>query len=285
MQIYFFLSDIQYFIFANLQYNNPSQTEAKQYLFYFLEPSMMHREFKSLFYIFTVYTKPMKTRNILLFIFLFISLKNHAQKDKDIINTVIEKYFHAIGGKERAKQIHTFSSEAIGKLKDNEIILKKKLMLPNLFTTTMEYGGKVISKNTFNGKRGILIQQYEETELNKSELKRHKKNRSIFPEFDYLKTATYIGVEKVEQQKCHVLQIENTKVYYSVDTGLKRKGVSIQEKDGKPFLQQQYFAKYIEIEGLLFPTRLLMIAGNNKIEFQTRSIKINKDVKISDFDL
>ncbi|MEI6864427.1 hypothetical protein [Flavicella sp.] len=227
----------------------------------------------------------MKTFNTLLFICLFVSLKNHAQKEKDIINTVIERYFHAIGGKERAKQIHTFSSESVGKLKDNEIILKKKLMLPNLSTTTMEYGGKVVSKNTFNGKKGLITQQYEETEFNKAELKRHKKNRSIFPEFDYLKTAKYIGIEKLEQQNCYVLEIENTKVYYSVDSGLKRKGVSIQEKDGKPFLQQLYFSKYVEIEGLLFPTRLLLIAGKNKIEFQTRSIVINKDVKISDFDL
>lgn len=227
----------------------------------------------------------MKTFKILLFICLLTSFKSNAQKNKDIISTVIEKYFDAIGGKERAKQILTFSSESVGKLKDTQIILEKKLMLPNLSTTTMEYGGKIISKNTFNGKKGVVMQNDDEIEFTKEELKRHKKNRCIFPEFDYLKTAEYIGIEKVEQKNCYVLQIDNTKVYYSLETGLKRKGVSIQEKDGKTFLQELYFDKYIEIEGLLFPTNLLMIAGNNKIKFQTHSIVINRDVIKSDFNL
>jgi len=70
-----------------------------------------------------------------------------------------------------------------------------------------------------------------------------------------------------------------------VNSGLKRKGISIQEKDGKTFLQELYFANYIEIEGLLFPTNLLMVVGDHKIEFQTRSIVINRDVATSDFKL
>jgi phosphoribosylformylglycinamidine (FGAM) synthase PurS component len=227
----------------------------------------------------------MKTLKIFIFIYLFLSFNGYAQEEKNLINTVIEKYFVAIGGKDRAKQIHTFSSEALGNLKDKSILLKKKLMLPNLSVTTMEYGGKEISKNTFNGKKGIVMLNDDEIEFTKEELKRHKKNRCIFPEFDYLKTAEYIGIEKVEQSNCYVLQIENTKVYYSVDTGLKRKGISIQEKDGKTFLQQLYFSNYVEIEGLLFPTNLLMVAGKNKIDFQTRSIVINRDVSKSDFNL
>lgn len=229
----------------------------------------------------------MKTTKYLLII-LFISLQSnvtHAQKDKKLINSIIEKYFHAIGGEERARQIHSFSSEAVGKLKENQIILRKKMMLPNLFMTSMEYAEKTISKSIFDGENGIILQQSDEIDFTKEELKRHKKNRSIFPEFDYLKTAKYIGIEKVELRDCHVLQIENTKVYYSVESGLKRKGVSIQEKDGKNFLQELFFGNYVEIEGLLFPTNLLMVAGNNKIEFQTRSILINRDVTTKDFEL
>jgi zinc protease len=227
----------------------------------------------------------MKAIKTLFILCLIVSFNSFAQKDKNIINTIVEKYFDAIGGKERAKQIHTFSSKAVGNLKDNQIILTKKLMLPNLSTSSMKYRGKVISKNTFDGKEGIVMQNDDEIEFTKEETKRHKKNRCIFPEFDYLRTAKYLGIEKIEQKDCYVLQIENTRVYYSVETGLKRKGVSIQEKDGKTFLQQLYFANYVNIEGLLFPTNLLLIAGNNKIEFQTRSIVINRDVLKSDFNI
>lgn len=226
------------------------------------------------------------TKSILIILFIsLLSNTTQAQRQKELITSIIENYFKAIGGKERAEQIRTFSSESVGKLNDTEIILRKKLMLPNLSASSMEYGGKIISKNIFDGKEGLVTQNDDDSDYTKEELKRHKKNRSIFPEFDYLKTAKYIGTEEVDLSNCYVLQIENTKIYYSVESGLKRKGVSIQEKNGKTFLQELYFGKYVEIEGLLFPTNMLMVAGKNKIEFQTRSILINRDVTKKDFEI
>ena len=229
----------------------------------------------------------MKTTNSLLILFFIsaIGFSSQAQSDKKKINLIIEKYFHAIGGLEKAKQIGSFSSKSIGTLNNKPIILRKKMMLPNLFTTLMKLDGKVISKNTFDGKHGVLKQQGDEIEFTREELKRHKKNRSIFPEFDYLETAKYVGIEKVNDKDCHVLKIENSKVYYAVDSGLKRKGVSIQEKDGRLFLQELYFSNYVKIEGLLFPTNLLMTAGKQKIEFKTRSILINRGVSKKDFEI
>jgi len=228
--------------------------------------------------------KIIKKVSFLLFL-LLLSNSTAAQKTKkEIIKTVIENYFEAIGGKERATQIHSFSSVSNSTLNDKKIVLTKKLMLPNLFYSAMEYDGYLVSKNTFDGKKGISMQQDVEEKFSATELKRHKKNRSIFPEFDYLKTANYTGVEKVDKEDCHVLEIENVKVYYAIKTGLKIKGISLQEKDGHSFLQELYFSKYIKIEGILFPSNLTMIAGNNKIEFQTRSILINRDVSKKDFE-
>tara|TARA_B100000809_G_scaffold38098_1_gene33361 strand:+ start:57491 stop:58180 length:690 start_codon:yes stop_codon:yes gene_type:complete len=227
--------------------------------------------------------KIIKKVSFLLFLLLLSNSIVAQKNNKAIIKTVIESYFEAIGGKEKATQIHSFSSVSSSTLNDKKIVLTKKLMLPNLFYSEMEYDGYVVSKNTFDGKKGTTMQQDVETKFSATELKRHKKNRSIFPEFDYLKTASYLGIETVDKKDCHVLEIENVKVYYAIDTGLKIKGISLQEKDGHSFLQELYFSKYIEIEGLLFPSNLLMLAGNNKIEFQTRSILINRDVSKKDF--
>lgn len=222
---------------------------------------------------------------LLLFVIFFTNDIVFAQKNnKQTIHSVITKYFEAIGGEERAKQIHTFYSISSGTLKEKEITLTKKQMLPNLFYTAMEYDGYIVSKNTFNGKKGISMQQDVEKKFDKKELKRHKKNRSIFPEFDYIKTASYAGIAKVNSEDCHVLEIKNVKVFYAVKTGLKIKGISLQEKNGETFLQELYFSNYIEIEGLKFPSHLKMVAGTNELEFQTRSILINRDVTKKDFD-
>ena len=229
----------------------------------------------------------MKTLQVATFLFLLFFTSNFvvAQNNKkDLKHAVIENYFNAIGGKERALQVHSFHSVSNSTLNDKKIVLTQKQLLPNLFYSAMEYDGFLVSKNTFDGKKGTRIQQDIEKKFNSKELKRHKKNRSIFPEFDYLKTAKYIGIEKVENEDCHVLEIENAKVFYAINTGLKVKGVSLQEKDGQTFLQELYFSKYIEIEGLLFPSHLKMVAGNNTLEFQTSSILINRGVDKKDFD-
>ena len=228
--------------------------------------------------------KPIKT---LFLTFLLFSLSNTVssqRSNKEIIKNVIEHYFEAIGGKDKAAQIETFSSISSSTLKDKKIVLTKKMMLPNRFYTAMEYDGFIVSKNIFNGKKGISIQQDVEKKFSKDELKRHKKNRSIFPEFDYVKTAKYAGIATVKNEDCHVLEVKNAKVFYSTKTGLKVKGISLQEKDGHTFLQELYFSNYIEIKGLFFPSQLKMIAGNSEIQFQTRSILINRDVTKNDFE-
>lgn len=223
---------------------------------------------------------------VIISLLLFATSSSSAQqKNTTTVKAIIEKYFDAIGGKERARQIHSFSSEAKGTLHEKDLILIQKMMLPNSFSNAMSIGEKIISKTIFDGEQGLTIQQGEEIEFTKDEEKRYKKQRSIFPEFNYIKSAKYVGIEKVERQDCYVIQFENNKIYYSKDTGLKRKGVSIQEKNGKTFLQQLFFGNYVAIEGLLFPTNLLMVAGNNKIEFQTRSILINRDVSKKDFEI
>lgn len=219
--------------------------------------------------------------SFLLFSLLIMSNSSFAQKE--LVATIVKNYFNAIGGEEKAIQVHTFSSESSSSLDGKEILFVQKSMLPNLFYTSMEYDGYLVSENIFDGKKGVSVQQDIEKKFSKNEQKRHKKNRSIFPEFDYIKTAKYIGIEKAEGEDCHVLEIENAKVYYSITSGLKLKGISLQEKEGIVFEQKLYFSKYIEIEGILFPSHLKMSAGKQTIEFQTLTIFINRGVSNKDF--
>jgi len=216
---------------------------------------------------------------------LFICSATNAQTNKTTdVKSIIEHYFKAIGGKEKALQITTFSSVSNGILDSKKIVLTKKLMLPNYFYSSMDLNGYMVSKNVFNGTKGYIIQQDIEEEFDSKELKRHKQNRSIFPEFDYLKNAEYIGIEKVNNKDAHVIKVENTKIYYSKETGLKVKGLSIKNKNGHVFEQQLFFSKYIKIEGIKFPSQLTILAGSKKIKLQTQTILINRDVRIEDFN-
>ena len=77
------------------------------------------------------------------------------------------------------------------------------------------------------GKFTKLVHQ----KLSKEELVELSKKRSIFPEFDYLNKATYIGIRAVDSIKCHLLKVGNTKLYYDISSGLKIKGSSLRNKE------------------------------------------------------
>lgn len=215
-----------------------------------------------------------------------VCLGTHAQNTKvPTVKEVIDTYIDAIGGKEKALQVHSYSSVAIGQLNDKEIHLEKKLLLPNFYYTAMLFEDQILSKSIFNGKKGKVFQGESEHKMKRAEAKKLKKGRSIFPEFNYYHTAKYNGIAKVNEETCHVLQVNDSKIYYSQTTGLKVKGSSVQEKEGQTFVQHLYFSNYVEIKGLLFPSELILEVGTSRIEFLTRSLALNTDVTEKDFEL
>lgn len=222
----------------------------------------------------------------LFLILCLLSVNTFAQKTQTkTASQVIDSYFQAIGGKEKALQINMFSSIAIGTLNSREIQLEKKLMLPNLYYSSMKSEDQILSASVFNGKKGKTTIGTSEQKMSRNETQKLKKTRSIFPEFNYYNTAKYRGIQKVGKEDCYVLEIENSRVFYSTITGLKVKGTSTQNKGNELFIQHLYFSNYVEIEGLLFPSRLVLEVGTSTIEFLTRSLSLNTDVTEKDFDL
>ncbi len=205
------------------------------------------------------------------------------QAIKITANQVIEDYFEAVGGKEKAKQIRSISLEAIGMLKEHPIFLEKKLLLPNKVYSTLHHKDHLISKKVFDGKKGKVYESGSYRKLSKSELRNFSENRSIFPEFNYVDKATYIGIRDVNTVKCHLLKIGNTKVYYALNSGLKIKGSSLRVKGTTKFTQHLYFENYVAIEGIKMPSKLTIEVGKRKIEFQTKKLLINQKVSRKDF--
>ena len=228
----------------------------------------------------------MKTPNpYFLYLFTVLLYQNSfgQQKLATTANQVINRYFEAIGGKEKAKQIRSISLEAVGMLKKHPIFLEKKLLLPNKSYSTLHHKDHLISKKVYDGKKGKVFEAGSYRKLTKDELLELSGQRSIFPEFKYLNKATYIGIRVVNTVKCHLLKIGSTKVYYDLISGLKIKGSSLRIKGNTKFTQHLYFENYIAIEGIKMPSKLTIEVGKRKIEFQTKTLLINQKVSPKDF--
>lgn len=206
--------------------------------------------------------------------FIVISTISYSQSTK----VVLDNYFKAIGGKEKASQVTTFASTSKGLYNSQEIIFKTKSKLPNKLHNTMIFASKVVSEKIFDGKSGRKVKNSVKSSFSKDEIKDYKNKRSIFPEFNYYSKAKYLGVKTIEGKKTHVLSIDNYEIYYDAKTGLKTKGI-IKNKENKELL----YSKYIPIEGLLFPSNLIIKVADKKIELQTVTISLNRDVNNQDF--
>ena len=92
--------------------------------------------------------------NLLIFsCFIISSVQGYSQSTK----TVLDNYFAAIGGKEKALQVDSYSSLAKGVFNTKEITLEIKSKLPSSFHSTMKSNTKIISEKIFNGKSGTTL--------------------------------------------------------------------------------------------------------------------------------
>lgn len=226
--------------------------------------------------------KTLKTTSIFnLFIFscfVGISVQGYSQSTK----TVLDNYFAAIGGKEKALQVESYSSLAKGVFNTKEITLETKSKLPSSFHSTMKSNTKIISEQIFNGKSGIKLHNGVFKKFSSKKNNLYKNRRSIFPEFNYYKNGKYLGIQIIDGQKAHIISVDNYEIYYSAKTGLKIKGIVLNPKNNQ-LNKELYYDKYIKIEGLLFPSKLTIVVKDKTIELQTVTITINRDVTNQDF--
>ncbi len=221
---------------------------------------------------------------LLLFSLFLTNLSYSQTNNRKEVENVIENYFTAIGGKKRASRITSFVSKSKGKLKGKEVDFILKLQLPHKYLTLLSVGDYLVSKKTFNGKEGYRIQQDIQKELSNKDIKKFKRYRSIFPEFDYLEKATYKGISNLDTKKVHVLKLRDSHIYYDTETGLKIRSVTTVTKNNYTFKQTIHYLKYISIEKLKFPSKIIIEAGTNKLELQTTTILLNSKIDANEFN-
>jgi hypothetical protein len=222
---------------------------------------------------------PSKTR-LLLALSVFFSFAQIAFSQNT--KTVLDNYFKAIGGKEKAMQVETFSSIAKGIFNKKEITLETIAKIPNKFHSVLKSDSKLISEKTFDGLKGYSTNKGNTIDFDFKTNKQHKKRRSIFPEFNYYKKGNYEGTATINGILTHVISIDDFLIFYDAKSGLKLKGIILEQSKDKP-KKELYYSKYIEIEGILFPSRLEVSVNNKKIAFQSVTISLNRDVTNNDF--
>lgn len=205
------------------------------------------------------------------------------------LQSVIEGYFEAIGGRETIDAVETLSLVYTGTAMGSEIRMVE-LRTPDKFAQHTYMNDALMMGVIANGEEFFMKQAGNKMPLPPAMQQDLKKVMGTFPEKQILSDpgAQLAGIEKVGGKDAYRINVPGDVVqasyFYDVDTGLKLKEAVAVSINGQTNTQEVLYTDYRKIEGISFPGKRTGNIGPELVESQLLEVKINEGVTDSDFE-
>lgn len=208
------------------------------------------------------------------------------------VQSIMDSYFKAIGGKDNAKDVKTVwaTSDVTIEGMPFSPIGNMKAMAPNKTSTEMSIEGMgVVMKQKFNGTTGYIEQQGAKQELTADQVAVQKSERSIFPELYFDPASlTLESVTSIDGSDAYKVKVSengnNSYRYYDVESGLLIRVEKTTDTEGQTFTSVEDFGNYSPVKGILYPYSMSVTTGPQIIKMNITNVKINEGVTESDFN-
>ncbi len=198
--------------------------------------------------------------------------------------TVIDKYFEALGGKDKIKALKTTMVVYKASVNGRDIEQTEKRNDKN-YGNFIAMGGNLIMK--------VIINK-EETKMNGQAMppnmsKGMSYNAGTFPEIGFVvdSNVKLTRIESIDGKEAFVLtkkgEVISVDSYYSIESGLKIKEVRTINFGGKTQTQEEVFSDYKDFNGVKFPNKKTGSLGPQKINYTIKEVKVNEGVSDADF--
>lgn len=205
------------------------------------------------------------------------------------VNSIIEDYFEAIGGKEAIDRIQSLKLVYEGTAMGAKIKTEEKRTADRYVQTTYMNDAPMM---------GVVAkgdELYMKQGANKQPLPEQMKKdlqyaMGIFPEQSVLASgkAKFLGTEDVEGRPAYKIEVPGEAVqatyYYDTETGLKVKEATLINMNGQTQNQEVLYKEYKEVDGIKFPSLRVGSLGPQQIESTLLEAVINVEVSDADFD-
>ena len=196
---------------------------------------------------------------------------------------VVDKYFAAIGGKDKAKAVKTVTIVSNATIQGTPLAMTVKAAAPNKTSQSIAVMGNVMQKSVFDGAKGYSEARGQKTTMTPEQIEKAKNSNAIFSDLKYT-SGKLVRVEPIEGKNAIVLKYNDTEVYYDITSGLKVKEVkTVKTPDGKEIKVPSLFSNYKEVNGIKFPHSIGLKSGPMNLNFVVKEIKINEGVSDADF--
>ncbi|WP_304132246.1 M16 family metallopeptidase [Mesonia mobilis] len=209
---------------------------------------------------------------------------NKAVPEGVTVKTVYNNYIKAIGGKKAIDDVNTVRMEGSGTIQGMPLSFTIMQTKDGKSYQATKMNGMVMSKQVFNGKTGYAEGQGQKMDFTEEQIELAKKSSGLFPELETPKDATLTGIEKVDGKDAYAVSTsENSKSYYSVESGLKLQESNTVSQGGQTMTTSTKYDNYKEVNGVKFPHTMTQSFGSQEIEIEMSEVKINEGVSDADF--
>ena len=224
------------------------------------------------------------------------------------LETVLEKYFNAIGGKENFENIKDMTQVMKTSMMGMEITLTSYQKAPHYLRIETGMGGNVMSTQLFNGEKAVVTSpmgKQEFTEGPEFEMMKMQAIMNMEMNYkDYGIAKTLEGIESVDGNDAYKVEVvtpqgQKTYEYYDVDSGLKirtesaqgvakisdYREVMVREGEKPSFFGRLFGKKAIGPVVLKFPHRIEQQAGPQTLDMEIVEILIDTNLDDSKFEI
>ena len=205
------------------------------------------------------------------------------------VQSVIDAYFEAIGGKAAVDKITSlklvYEGTAMGSTIKSEELRTADKYAQITYMNDAPMMGVIAKGDELYMKQGgnkVPLPEAMKTDMQKS--------IGIFAEQSIAKNpeAKLTGVEVVDGVKAYRIDVPGETVqasyFYDVETGLKIKEATVISMNGQTQNQETSIKKYQEVDGIKFPSLRIVPMGPQQIESKLLEAVINYEVQESDFN-
>ena len=199
--------------------------------------------------------------------------------------SVINAYFDAIGGKDKAEAIQSKKEIASASMQGMTLEIESKKTNVQQSFLAVKMMGNVMQKQVINKTKGYMEAQGQRMPMDADALTKALPDTAVFAELALDPAQLSLaGIVDVNGTKAYELKVSNSKSYfYSVESGLKIKISEKQEMQGNTITQETMIGDYKAVDGILFPHTVTQSFGPQKIDFITSSIELNVSFSEEDF--
>lgn len=211
---------------------------------------------------------------------------------------VLEKYFYArtkLNTMSEVKSIFynikDITKEMETTIQGMKIKMISKQMQPNAMSMEMKMNNTTMQKQLFDGKQGKSITMKGENKMSEDEVESLSSASVIHKELKYKELGyklNLLGIENILNKDAYKIEItapnNDTEIdYFDINSNLLIYSMSISSKNGETTTSTTEYSNYKEVDGILFPHKILEQIGAQLMDLKVTKIKLNSGLKIEDF--